>query len=63
MHCIENNACIVTQDIQLSGVYSQVLRRPTPQNIVIPAAAMNPISTILAIAPIRPQYTRTSAAN
>jgi hypothetical protein len=64
MHHIENNACIITQDVQLGGVHSQVLRGPTPRNLVTPAAAaaMNPVPAILAIAPAMPQYTRASAA-
>ena len=64
MHCIKNNVCIITQDIQLGGVYSQILRGPTPQNLVTPAAAaaMNPVPTILAVPPVRPWYTHASAA-
>lgn len=64
MHRIEDDVCIVTDDIRLGGVYSLLLHGPTPRNLVTPAAAavMNPAPAVLAVAPVLPCHTCPSIA-
>jgi hypothetical protein len=65
MHQINDDVCIVTQDVQLGGVHAQALRGPTPRQLVTDAAAalMHPAPEVLAVAPPMPQYTRPSQAS